>query len=371
MSEHREKKRSLFERTVRFVNVLVLFALVASYAGGSISPERFWPLAFVAMAYPLILVLTAIFTVYWLLKRHWFLYLNLALLLLKWNYVLGSVQIRQEKAQASEESVRVMSFNVRLYDLFKWNADVDLRSNIIELITDNRPDIICIQEHYGGKENEQELLRELKKTGKTYQIHSKNYFAQKKNIQNFGIATITAFPIINSGTIILENSRDALAIYTDLLIKNDTVRVYNVHLQSILLGKEGYRVLNELIDNQEIGKIDDGKLMVSRLKSGFIKRGSQAEKIAKHIQATEHPVILCGDFNDVPTSYAYQTLKRGLIDGFEEAGNGFGATYVPVPFFRIDNILVSQNMNVINHTTHNKQALSDHFAVSAEIDFAD
>lgn len=371
MNGKSEKKRQVFDGIMRFLNVLTMLAMLASYAGGAVSPEKFWPLAFAAMAYPLILVAIVLFTFYWLIKRDWFIFLNVALILLKWNYVSGTFQFDTSQGKPSPDTFRTMSFNVRLFDRFNWNSEDNTKADILKLISENQPEILCIQEHYGGKENEKALLRELAKTGKTYKIHSKNYFAQKENLENFGVATVTSFPIVNEGTIVLENSRDALAIFTDVVINHDTVRVYNIHLQSILLGKEGYRVLNELIDNQQFEKVDDGKLMISRLKTGFLKRAAQAEKIAVHIAQTPYPVIVCGDFNDVPTSYAFQTLNTGMKDAFSEAGSGFGVTYVPLPIFRIDNILVTDQFDIERHVTHNKKSLSDHYAVSVDVKFSE
>lgn len=371
MSDSVSGKRSLFSGSIASVNVLVLLAMLAAYAGGAVSPEYFWPFAFFAMGYPILLLLVLGFTLYWGVKKHWLVVVNLAFLVLKWGHVSGTFQPFGNQQNSSENTFRVMSFNVRLFDRYNWNSEQNTRAEIIDLIAENKPTILCIQEYYGGNDSEAELFKRLNGSGGSYQIHSKNYYAQKKNKRNYGVATITSFPILEEGTIVLENSRDALAIYTDLLIANDTVRVYNIHLQSILLGKEGYRVLNELIDNQEIENVDDGKLMISRLKSGFLKRAVQAKKIAKHIAETPYPIILCGDFNDVPTSYTFQQLSTGLKDAFVEAGIGFGATYVPVPFFRIDNILTSQDFDINTYQTHNQKALSDHYAISADLKITD
>lgn len=367
----RKTKQSLFERFMRFLNVLTIIALLLSYAGGMISPERCWPLAFAAMAYPLILAVMLFFIIYWLFKRKWFLFLNVALLLLKWDYVTGTVNISSPEETNLETTIDVMSFNVRLFDRYNWNEQENTRGELIDLIAGSEANIICIQEYYDAEGTQMDLLKSLRKQDSEYQIHTKNYFAQKDNKRDFGIAIITNKPIINTGTVVLENSRDALSIFVDLSIDGDTVRVYNVHLQSILLGADGYRVLNEIIDNERIERVDDGKLMVSRLKSGFKKRAVQAEKIAKHMHACPHPIILCGDFNDVPTSYAFQKISQGMKDSFSEAGKGLGLTYTPVPFFRIDNILASSNFDIINHKVHDEQILSDHYAISATLSLKD
>ena len=362
MREESGKKRSFFERLMRFLNMLAILVLIGSYAGGMISPETFWPLAFFAMAYPIVLVCILAFSVYWLLKRGWFLFLNVALLLIKPDHVLGTVGVFGN-SEIDTSGISVMSYNVRLFDKFNWSSNTNSKDKIIKFITEQNPDIVCIQEFYDvdGK-----VLSHIA-ANRAINIHLRNYYAQRNNKNDFGIATISRYPMIHKGKIVLENSRSALAIFTDLKIGDDTIRVYNFHLQSIHLGNEGYEVLDDLIHDQEMDELSDSKLLAGRLKSGFVKRSIQAEEIARHIAESPYRVMVCGDFNDVPTSYTYQTIAKRLEDSFTESGKGFGATYVRVPFFRIDNILHSTEFTSSNHQVFDKKALSDHYAVSARL----
>ena len=99
----------------------------------------------------------------------------------------------------------------------------------------------------------------------------------------------------------------------------------------------------------------------------FIKRSQQVERIIGHINETPHRTIICGDFNDTPMSYTYHTLAKNRKDTFEEAGKGFGATFIPVwPLLRIDYLLVPDDSQCISHTVM-KETLSDHYPVSAEV----
>jgi len=365
MSEEREKKRPLLERFMRFLNVLAILVLLGAYAGGSISPERFWPLAFVAMAYPIIMATFLLFTLYWIFKRKWFAFLNIALLLIRSDLVFGTIGL--SSANSDSSGIKVMTYNVRLFDKFNWNSDSNSKDRIISFLMKEETDILCIQEYYDVDEK---VRIELSENG-NQNIHLRNYFAQRENKNDFGIATISRFPMVQKGAIVLENSRSALAIFTDLKIGEDTVRVYNFHLQSIHLGNDGYEILDGLIETQHVGEVSDSKLIGGRLKGGFKKRAIQAEEIAEHIATCTYPIIVCGDFNDVPSSYTYQTIADGLNDSFSKSGKGFGFTYVRVPFFRIDNILYSDDFSSSNHKTFDESTDSDHFAVSTNLNLKD
>ena len=357
------RKRDWIDRFVFFLNVIVLVSLGLSYLAGSISPEKAWPLAFVAMSYPILLGATVVFMVYWLLRRKWFLFLNLAFLVLKWDYVSATIKFKNTSA-TTVTGINVMTYNVRLFDKYNWSEDKNTRYRARDFIFNQRPNILCIQEYYNRKGDQFRLRDTLLTDNSLKHMHLKNYFAQRKSQNDFGIATLTSYPIINKGTIVLKNSRSALTIFTDVLIYDDTVRIYNIHLQSIHLGNKGYQVLDELLETQELEDVGDSKLVMKQLKQGFRKRAVQADEIAKHIQASPYPVIVCGDFNDVPTSYAYQRIAKGLNDSFSQAGSGLGATYVRVPFFRIDNVLFSNDFKADLHTVHPYE-LSDHLAVTA------
>ena len=115
------------------------------------------------------------------------------------------------------------------------------------------------------------------------------------------------------------------------------------------------------IDNKEV---KDSKNLIRRLKNAFKKRANQADIISAHIAHCHYPVIVCGDFNDTPDSYAYKTISKGLKDAYCESGKGIGSTYNgKIPFLRIDFILHSPKFNAYNFKV-NKDDLSDHFPVT-------
>ncbi len=110
---------------------------------------------------------------------------------------------------------------------------------------------------------------------------------------------------------------------------------------------------NELFKSENLSSLGQNKTQKkykrigSKLKQAFLLREEQANYIAKHIQKSPYPVLVCGDLNDTPSSYAYNQLSHGLKDAFKEKGIGFGSTYAgTLPFLRIDYAFTSQDCTV-------------------------
>ena len=137
-------------------------------------------------------------------------------------------------------------------------------------------------------------------------------------------------------------------------------------MQSIRFNKNNYSFITNskaLKDDERLKEIKD---ISFRLRDAFIKRASQAEIISKHIRNSPYPVVVCGDFNDVPVSYSYRTMKKNLNDSFVEAGKGIGTTYMgKFPSFRIDFIFHSKEIKCLNFDIPNVK-LSDHFPVTSK-----
>ena len=365
------KKRKLVDRFMLFLNVLLLISLSATYLAIVISPEKFWPLAFVAMGYPIILLLTVFFIVYWLLRRKWFLFLNVAFLLLKWDYVAATIQFNSQAKEASADStsIKVMTYNVRLFDYYNWSQNKNTRHWIYDFLFNQQPNILCFQEFYHDNTGYFPTIDTLLEVNSIRHMHVENYTKKLNNNQLWGMATLSSYPIINKGKIEFESTFGNLCIFTDLKLDEDTVRVYNLHLQSVRIGEDQYRFLDQIMLNKSLSGVrmkellGDLKLLVYRMAHAFIERGKQADLVANHMRNSPYHIVLCGDFNDTPTSYSYQTLVADLSDSFVKTGFGIGSTYVRLPFFRIDNIFYSNYFNAESHTIHPYE-LSDHLAVS-------
>ena len=103
------------------------------------------------------------------------------------------------------------------------------------------------------------------------------------------------------------------------------------------------------------------------MEENILKRAEQARTIASLVSVTEYPVILCGDFNDTPGTYTYETLKGDLQDGFVSAGKGYAATYRGFHnLLRIDYLFHSATLTAIKYKTIPYE-MSDHNPVYLEV----
>lgn len=293
--------------------------------------------------------------------------LSLLIVLLGWSYLKTYVQIPLKKDNKetieAEKIFKILSYNVRLFDLYDWHESKNTSGEIFDFINSEDLDIICFQEfltNNAGELSEKSFQNNLK--GKYYShIH---YTIESRN-NNYGIATFSKYPIVNRGTINFNSSSNS-SIYTDIIVHADTIRVFNNHLQSIRFNKNNYSFISNsktLKDDERLKEIKD---ISSRLRDAFVKRANQADILSKHIINSPYPVIVSGDFNDVPVSYTYKTMKQDLKDSFVEAGNGIGTTYMgKFPSFRIDFIFHSDEIKCIDFNIPNVR-LSDHYPVTSE-----
>ena len=143
---------------------------------------------------------------------------------------------------------------------------------------------------------------------------------------------------------------------------DDTIRVYNLHLQSIRLSENDYAVFES--DQEE----NSGFFAVlAKVKAAYPIRASQTDKVIEHISHSPHPVVVCGDFNDTPMSYTYSQFISSLTDSFRNTSFGIGKTYAgKIPAGRIDYIFHSPELGSQNFTIQ-EEVLSDHYAISCSV----
>lgn len=367
----------MLNRIILIVNYIAVFALLISYLAPFISPENFSFIALFGLAYPLLFLINLLFVVCWLIlwKKKFLLscvalfaggFIFINFLSLKPALRKPEFSVRKAENTVRKKEIKIISYNVRLFDLYNWTDNLLTRNKIFDRLREESADIICFQEFYKDDSNRFNTLDTLLQLQKAKNYHTEfGYSVNGK--YHYGVATLSSYSIVNRGVVQFVSEYDNVCIFTDIKIGEDTVRVYNMQLQSIHLSATVYKDLTKSASTEE--KFEKNtKNILKRLSLAFTKRASQTEAIAEHIRNCRYPTLVCGDFNDTPSSYTYRMLKGNLKDAFLESGMGFGATYAgAIPFLRIDYILHSSAFSGYNFRVI-PDKLSDHYPISCNLE---
>jgi len=362
------QKLGWFSKIILGLNWFAIAGLFIACISPFVSPAVFWPFAFFGLLHPAFVLLNFLFLLLWTLRRRKQAFYTLAILLfsipwygLQFRFHFGTPEV------APSSAFKFMSYNVRLFDRYNWTKDKNTRSKMFALIKSQQPDVLNLQEFFNQNSGEYRNLDTLKKLLAFPYVHVEYTLSLKDN--HFGIVTFSKFPIVNTGQIIFNTRNNNRCIYTDLLINKDTVRVYNMHLQSISFGFADIKFLHQIYSGEDAdSEIESSKNILRRMKRAFEKRARQAESIAAHMAACHYKLIACGDFNDTPISYSYHTISEGLKDAFLESGSGLGKSFDnPYPVPRIDYILHSYSMKSFEFKTIQVDGMSDHYPIVCKI----
>lgn len=351
---------------IRVATVVGLTGMGLAALSTQLSPVVSVIPAFFGLSFPFWFGVTLFGLVYSAIRKRWKLFiLTLLCVLLAWSMVQGTFGFGTEGCESchtNERELRVLSYNVRLFDLYNWTTGDDTRERIYAFLKENPVDVICFQEFFhtvkpGASDPREELMELL-----GYNAYHDKYTHEMHDVQYFGLLTYSRFPIVRRGEVAFDSDPNNFCIYTDLEVDGDTVRVYNAHLASIRLKAEDYRALDRGPDQQET------KRLVSRIAGGYTRRASQIEAVVKSIADSPHPTVLCVDLNDTPVSYAHARLEDFLHDSFRGRHLGFGGTHIGLfPFLRIDYVMHSPELNVHYFELHSDVELSDHHPLEVHL----
>ena len=172
-----------------------------------------------------------IFFLYWLVKLKKQLILSLFVLLVGY-FSFGSLyKFSSSKKIEDSGNFKVMNYNVRLFNLYDWIPEKGIEDSIIEFLKIETPDILSIQEYHPHKNIDLSFFK--------YKFEK----LSGKKIK-YGQAIFSQFPIINSGSIEFPNTPNN-AIFVDVIKAKDTIRIYNVHLESLRINTKIESLKNE------------------------------------------------------------------------------------------------------------------------------
>ncbi|WP_289039794.1 endonuclease/exonuclease/phosphatase family protein [uncultured Zobellia sp.] len=334
------KGLSFFNKIVFFFNIIFAFVLLLACAVPYLSLELFPFLSILSLGVPVLVVVNTLFFLYWLLGLKKQAFTSLFVLIFGY-FVLGTfIKLSSESTDFKEDELKVMTYNVRR---FNSNRDIDndsIPQEIEKLIKQENPDIISFQEV--GYDMEANYLN--------YPYH---FLKRIPTGDKIHMGIFSKYPIIKAEIINFPKSVNN-GSYADILYKGDTLRLYNLHMQSLGI-TPGTGVLRS----------QSSERLLRRMTSKFKKQQKQAQIIAEHKAKSPYRTLVCGDFNNTQFSSVYHTIIGEMQDTFIEKGAGYGRTYnfLMIPI-RIDFIMADSSFEVTGHKNFDEK-FSDHFPVMA------
>lgn len=332
--------------------VVSLFTLVGLF-GGNVTPVGNTARAMCVYVLPVLIIANALLTIYWLIRRRWLLALIPVLTIACCIPYIGTYyQFNLDDPQHNTQSgLKIASYNVAM---FGRETSGFMAQDILAEMRRQKVDVLCLQEY-----NE---VSGDKKNSESY----KEYFPYMQ-VGRDDMVIFSRYPITANKTILFEETNNS-AMWVDIDVKGSEFRVFNIHLETTGINRTLHKAGKLMAQG---GQVDNNRLInaiVGNYMMGMMFRSGQAITVANEKRESDKPVILCGDFNDVPYSFVYNTVKGDMVDGFKECGAGWMYTYrgmknKPV---RIDYIFHDESIKGISYYKTDL-TYSDHFPVFMKI----
>jgi endonuclease/exonuclease/phosphatase family metal-dependent hydrolase len=350
-------------------NLVAALLMLITLLGSVLSPEKFLLPSYFALAFPVILVVNVAFVVFWILARKWTFLLSLSLLLFSASEINDSFPIhigKTETVRLQNRPIHILSYNMMMSGKLKKHTRKK-PNMVIKYILDSNADIVCLQEFMVSFKEEYLTHADMLRIFSNYPYKHICY-SHEQVTKMTGIATFSKYPIVNQQRIGYPSYAN-LSIYSDIKVNGKIIRVVNNHLESNRLTEDDKAMPIRLKDNFDAENLTGMTLHFSKkLGLAYKMRAAQADIVAKVIAESPYKVLVCGDFNDVPVSYAYTKVKGKLKDAFSETGTGFGWTFNQKFYgFRIDYIFYDSIAFKPVRFYADKVNYSDHYPVLCDM----
>ena len=332
---------SFINKLIYSLNVIAVIALLFSYLSPYVDPNTTWFFSFFGLGYPILLFVNIGFVLYWLVTKIKYVPLSLIVILLGYNSIIKTIGFN--KPTSVSEGFSVMSYNIggTSQHFSAKNKKIKIEE-FKKLIRKLSPDVVCLQER------KEFLIPILDDIFKTYTTHVD---------PEMKTCIYSKLPILDSGKITFDTPYHS-ATWVNVNYNNEKYRVYGLHLSS--------NKVPNLVDNlNEI--IDESVYVLDKYSIHAAKRVQQLDAVMQHAETSPYPVIITGDFNDMPQSFTYRKISQEYCDAFIERGNGLGKTQKSnVPGLRIDYAFCDEEIVILDHDIIESD-LSDHSPIITTI----
>lgn len=364
--------RRVTKKIFLVLNILAAVCFLMACAAPYVNPKQWWFVSIMGLGFAFIIITLIAFIFFWLVLKPKFIFISLIPLLIGWKAISvffafnNPGKFNYVKAPAT---LRVVHWNVGRFTEWKRNNNKGSKTRLkmLDLIKEQNADVLCLQEFFHSRDsvyynNLNYVMKELGYPNFYYSWDNDGH------LQWVGQVIFSRLPIVDSGLIRYPRpSIPESLLYADILFNKDTIRFYTTHLQSVQFRKKDFETIEQIKKTDE-GMVQNSRTIFGKLRRGMMYRKLQADVVKDVISNSPHPFVLTGDFNDVPNSYTYFTIKgNDLQDAFLKSGFGVGRTYTDIaPTLRIDYIFTTKNISIKQFNRVDK-VYSDHHMLVADI----
>jgi len=352
---------SAFFRIIQFlmalftliVAVLTTFTYIGSNYGG-----MFQIFAIYGLIQPILILLNIAFLVYWVIRVKYWVIIPIFALVTNFESISSVFQIpfkNNSILDNGEENFRIGTYNVKGFYHGQRNLTVSMTSDFMK---EKQVDILCLQEV------DFDTIFSIDSIYMAFNnLPYRSVVISER--PGFSLMILSKFPILQSGRIRFVHEGNQ-AMYSDLLVNGDTLRIFNFHLQTTNFNQARFPLVPEHWLWDWTGEAKKSMRVYDVLRSNFSKRTQQAAYLQSKIIETKYPTLVCGDMNANPSSYTYHQIKGTLKDGFKTCGSGYEYTLNGLhKLFRIDYIFHSKTLRGLNYNSYVLD-FSDHKPVIME-----
>lgn len=355
--------RKIIKAIVFAITVLSILLLFLSFPAWYVSPFRTPFFSFVGLAFPVILATNVVCLIFWLVakKKKISIAIGIALILC-FKPITIFFPLNFGTKNVPEKSMKVLSYNVMGFIL---EAKKNSAHPLLEYIASVDADIVCLQEYMISKTGKSLLTQDdVDKILSKYPYKSVTGLEYSGRYHTYGLAIFSKYPITSTREFTFKSSYNGSAVYS-LDVEGETYLVVNNHLESNKISSSDKGLYENFLVQRDSRSFTEVTTNIrKRLGRGYIKRAKQVQTITDYINRQSYDkIIVCGDFNDTPISYAYKKMKGNCVDAYATTGFGPGITYYEDFFlFRIDYIMHSKNLKA-HKTVVDRVKYSDHYPV--------
>ena len=332
--------------------VVSSFTFVALF-GGDVTPVGNTARSMLVYVLPLLIIANLLLIIYWLVRRRWiFLAIPVITVACCIPYIgtLYQPGFLHSHEDASKNGLKIATYNVAM---FNRETSGFMAQDILAEMRRENVDVLCLQEYND--------ISGDKKNSDSY----KDYFPYMATGRE-DMVIYSRYPITQSKKLLFEDTNNS-AMWADIDVKGIELRVFNVHLETTGINRTLHKAGKMMAQNQDISNSRILNAIYGNYMMGMYFRSGQAIQIANEKANSKFPVILCGDFNDVPYSFVYNTMLGNMVDGFKECGHGFMYTYRGgKKDVRIDYIFHDQDIKGVDYY-RTDLSYSDHYPVFMKV----